>query len=136
MHIRLEETESQKAQEIGNLIRSYNRSIRETAESEPLNLYIEDEQGQLLAGLVAETFGNWLEIEYLFVKDDLRGQGIGSQLLQRAESEAKNRNCRYVFVNTYQFQAPAFYQKHDYQEVFTLKDYPCTGQRHYYQKDL
>ena len=136
MHIRLENTESQKAQEIGNLIRSYNRSKREKAESEPLNLYIEDEQGQLMAGLVAETFGNWLEIEYLFVKEDLRGQGIGSQLLQRAESEAKKRNCHYVFVNTYQFQAPAFYQKHGYQEVFTLKDYPCTGQRHYYQKDL
>ena len=136
MHIRLENTESQKAQKIGELIRSYNRSKRETAESEPLNLYIEDEQSQLLAGLVAETFGNWLEIEYLFVKEDLRGQGIGSQLLQRAESEAKNRNCRYVFVNTYQFQAPSFYQKHGYQEVFTLKDYPYTGQRHYYQKDL
>ena len=136
MHIRLENTESQKAQEIGNLIRSYNRSKREAAECEPLNLYVEDEQGQLLAGLVAETFGNWLEIEYLFVKEDLRGQGIGSQLLQQAESEAKKRNCRFAFVNTYQFQAPAFYQKHGYQEVFTLKDYPCTGQRHYYQKDL
>ena len=136
MHIRLENTKSQKAQEIGDLIRSYNRSKREEAESEPLNLYVEDEHGQLLAGLVAETFGNWLEIEYLFVKEELRGQGIGSQLLQQAESEAKKRNCRFVFVNTYQFQAPAFYQKHGYQEVFTLKDYPCTGQRHYYQKDL
>ena len=136
MHIRLENTESQKAQEIGNLIRSYNRSKREAAESEPLNLYVEDNSGEVLAGLVAETFGNWLEIEYLFVKEDLRGQGIGSQLLQRAESEAKKRNCCFAFVNTYQFQAPAFYQKHDYQEVFTLKDYPCTGQRHYYQKDL
>jgi len=136
MHIRLENTESQKAQEIGNLIRSYNRSKRETAESEQLNLYVEDEHGQLLAGLVAETFGNWLEIEYLFVKEDLRGQGIGSQLLQQAESEAKKRNCRFAFVNTYQFQAPAFYQKHGYKEVFTLKDYPYTGQRHYYQKDL
>ena len=136
MHIRLENTESQKAQEIGNLIRSYNRSKRETAESEPLNLYIEDEQGQLLAGLVAETFGNWLEIEYLFVKEDLRGQGIGSQLLQRAESEAKKRNCRYAFVNTYQFQATDFYQKYGYKEVFVLKDYPYSGQRHYYQKDL
>ena len=136
MQVRLENTKSQKSQIIGDLIRSYNRSKREVAESEPLNLYVEDEHGEIMAGLVAETFGNWLEIEYLFVKDDLRGQGIGSQLLQRAESEAKNRNCRYVFVNTYQFQAPAFYQKHDYQEVFTLKDYPCTGQRHYYQKDL
>ena len=136
MHIRLENTESQKAQEIGNLIRSYNRSKREAAECEPLNLYVEDEHGQLLAGLVAETFGNWLEIEYLFVKEGLRGQGIGSQLLQQAESEAKKRNCRFAFVNTYQFQAPAFHQKYDYKEVFTLKDYPYTGQRHYYQKDL
>ena len=136
MHIRLENTESQKAQEIGNLIRSYNRSKREAAECESLNLYVEDEHGQLMAGLVAETFGNWLEIEYLFVKEELRGQGIGSQLLQQAESEAKKRNCRFAFVNTYQFQAPTFYQKHGYKEVFTLKDYPCTGQRHYYQKDL
>lgn len=136
MHIQLENIESQKAQEIGDLIRSYNSSKREAAESEPLNLYIEDENGQLMAGLVAETFGNWLEIEYLFVKEDLRGQGIGSQLLQQAESEAKKRNCRYAFVNTYQFQAPAFYQKYGYKEVFTLKDYPYTGQRNYYQKDL
>ena len=136
MQIRLENIESQKSQVIGDLIRSYNRSKREAAESEPLNLYVEDDSGELLAGLVAETFGNWLEIEYLFVKEELRGQGIGSQLLQQVESEAKKRNCRYVFVNTYQFQAPAFYQKHGYQEVFALKDYPCTGQRHYYQKDL
>ena len=136
MQVRLENTESQKSQIIGDLIRSYNRSKREVAESEPLNLYVEDEYGEIMAGLVAETFGNWLEIEYLFVKEDLRGQGIGSQLLQRAESEAKKKNCRYAFVNTYQFQAPAFYQKYDYKEVFTLKDYPYTGQRHYYQKDL
>ena len=136
MHIRLENTESQKAQEIGDLIRSYNRSKREAAESEPLNLYVEDDSGQVMAGLVAETFGNWLEIEYLFVKEDLRGQGIGSQLLQQAESEAKNRNCRFAFVNTYQFQAPDFYKRHGYKEVLRLQDYPYTGQRHYYQKDL
>ena len=136
MQIRLENIESQKSQVIGDLIRSYNRSKREAAESEPLNLYVEDDSGELMAGLVAETFGNWLEIEYLFVKEDLRGQGIGSKLLQQAESEAKKRNCRSVFVNTYQFQAPAFYQKRGYKEVFTLKDYPYTGQRHYYQKEL
>ena len=136
MQVILENTESQKAQEIGDLIRSYNRSKREKAESEPLNLYVEDDKGELMAGLVAETFGNWLEIEYLFVKEKFRGQGIGSQLLQQAESEAKKKNCRYAFVNTYQFQAPTFYRKQGYEEVFTLKDYPYTGQRHYYQKDL
>ena len=136
MYFRLENEESQKAQEIGNLIRAYNRSKREEAESVPLKLYVEDEKGYLLAGLVAETFGNWLEIEYLFVKEELRGQGIGSKLLQQAESEAKNRNCCFAFVNTYQFQAPDFYQKYGYKEVFALKNYPYIGQRFYYQKDL
>lgn len=103
LYFRLENKESHKSQEIGNLLRVYNRSKREEAESEPLNLYVEDEKGNLLAGLIAETFGNWLEIEYLFVKEELRGQGIGSKLLQQAESEAKNRNCCFSFVNTYQF---------------------------------
>ncbi|VMH01016.1 acetyltransferase [Streptococcus pneumoniae] len=73
LYFRLENKESHKSQEIGNLIRVYNRSKREEAESEPLNLYVEDEKGNLLAGLIAETFGNWLEIEYLFVKEELRG---------------------------------------------------------------
>ena len=136
MHVRLENKESHKAQEIEDLIRAYNRSKREEAISEPLNLYVEDEKGNLLAGLVAETFGNWLEIEYLFVKEELRGQGIGSKLLQQAESEAKHRNCRFAFVNTYQFQAPDFYNRHGYKEVFALQDYPYTGQRYYYQKNL
>ena len=136
MYLRLENMESEKAREIANQIRAYNRSKREEVESEPLNLYLEDEKGNLMAGLVAETFGNWLEIEYLFVKEELRGQGIGSKLLQQAESEAKNRNCRFAFVNTYQFQAPDFYISHGYKEVFTLQDYPYTGQRFYYQKDL
>ena len=136
MYVRLENKESHKAQEIGNLIRTYNRSKREEAASELLNLYLEDEKGNLMAGLVAETFGNWLEIEYLFVTEELRGQGIGSKLLQQAENEAKNRNCRFAFVNTYQFQAPDFYKGHGYKEVFTLQDYPYTGKRFYYQKDL
>jgi len=136
MHFRLENKASQKAQEIGNLIRAYNRSKREEAESEPLNLYVEDEKGNLMAGLGAETFGDWWGIEYLFVKEESRGQGIGSKLLQEVESEAKKRNCQFAFVNTYQFQAPDFYKRHGYKEVFTLQDYPYTGQRFYYQKDL
>ena len=48
MYVRLENKESHKAQEIGDLVRAYNRSKREEAESEPLNLYVEDEKGNLI----------------------------------------------------------------------------------------
>ena len=136
MKLRLENTDSKKTQELGNLIRAYNQSKRESSKSEPLNIYVEDEQGNLLAGLAAETFGNWLEIEYLYVSEDLRGKGIGSEILNRAEQEARERKCKYSFVNTFQFQAPDFYKKHGYKEVFALKEYPYTGERYYYTKDL
>lgn len=136
MHFRLENRESKKTQELGNLIRAYNQSKREPSKSEPLNIYVEDEQGNLIAGMVAETFGHWLEIEYLYVQEDFRGQGIGSNILNRAEKEARERKCKYSFVNTYQFQAPDFYKKHGYEEVFALKEYPYTGERYYYTKEL
>ncbi|WHE88141.1 GNAT family N-acetyltransferase [Lachnoanaerobaculum gingivalis] len=121
---------------MANLIRAYNRSKREPSKSEPLNIYLEDEQGNLKAGMVAETFGNWLEIEYLYVSDDLRGQGIGSKILKMAERGSKERGCKYSFVDTFNFQAPKFYEKHGYKEVFALKNYPYTGERYYYTKEL
>ena len=136
MELKLENAESKKTQELANLIRAYNRSKREPSKSEPLNIYLEDEQGNLKAGMVAETFGNWLEIEYLYVSDDLRGQGIGSKILKMAERESKERGCKYSFVDTFNFQAPKFYEKHGYKEVFALKNYPCTVERYYYTKEL
>lgn len=136
MQFRLENRESKKTQELGNLIRAYNQSKREPSKSEPLNIYVEDAQGNLIAGMVAETFGNWLEIEYLYVQEDFRGQGLGSNILNRAEKEARERKCKYSFVNTYQFQAPDFYKKHGYEKVLTLKEYPYTGERYYYTKEL
>ena len=136
MKLKLENIESKRTQELANLIRAYNRSNREPSKSEPLNIYLEDEQGNLKAGMVAETFGNWLEIEYLYVSDDLRGQGIGSKILEMSENESRNRGCKYSFVDTFNFQAPKFYKKHGYKEVFALKKYPYTGERYYYTKEL
>lgn len=136
MKIRIDSVGSAKANEIANLVRAYNREMREPSVSETLNIYLEDSDGSLIAGIVAETFGNWLEIEYLYVREDMRSQGIGSKILIKAEEEAKQRGCKYSFVDTFDFQAPAFYEKHGYQEVFALNEYPFTGRRYYYTKVL
>ena len=136
MKLELENTKSERTHELANLIRAYNRANREPSKSEHLNNYLKDEEGNLVAGMVAETFGNWLEIEYLYISEDLRGQGIGSKILKMAENESKNRGCKYSFVDTFNFQAPKFYEKHGYKEVFALKNYPYTGERYYYTKEL
>ena len=122
--------------EIYTLIKDYNLSHREPSENVPLGIYYENDQGEKQAGLVGETFGNWLCIHYLFVAEQLRGQGVGKKLIESAEETAKKRGSKYAFVDTFSFQAPGFYEKLGFKEVFALKNYPYTEARYYYTKEL
>ena len=122
--------------EIHEMLKEFNLTHREASRNVPIGVFLEDEIDRKLAGLTGETFGNWLCIQFLFVSEQLRGQGIGSKLLEAAEEEARQRGCKYAFVDTFSFQAPAFYKKRGYREVFTLEEYPYTGKRHYYTKKL
>ena len=48
----------------------------------------------MVGGLSARTYWDWLEIDDLFVPETLRGQGLGSSLLQMAEMMAIGRGAR------------------------------------------
>ena len=115
MKFKLENVESEKAKEIVNLIREYNSSNRESSKSELLNIYMEDEQGNILAGMVAETFGNWLEIEYLYVRDDFRGKGIGGEFFDFIEKRYEDKAVRYKLdVEDENVRAVSMYKKTGY----------------------
>ncbi|BBF41929.1 PhnO protein [Lachnospiraceae bacterium KM106-2] len=114
----------------------YNLERIEDKTPKDLGIYLEDEEANIIAGLIGHTHGNWLLVKYLWVSEDLRGQQIGSSILEKAEKAAKERGCKYVFLDTFNFQAPKFYEKHGYEKVFTLSEYPIKGERYYYVKDL
>ncbi|KEZ91311.1 MULTISPECIES: GNAT family N-acetyltransferase [Lacrimispora] len=114
----------------------YNLARIEDKNPRDLGIYLQDETGEKVGGLIGNTHGNWLFVKYLWVREDQRGQKIGSALLKQAEETAKERGCRYAFLDTFSFQAPAFYEKHGYMSVFTLEEYPVTGKRYYFTKTL
>lgn len=114
----------------------YNLARIEDKNPRDLGIYLQDETGEKVGGLIGNTHGNWLFVKYLWVREDQRGQKICSALLKQAEETAKERGCRYAFLDTFSFQAPAFYEKHGYMSVFTLEEYPVTGKRYYFTKTL
>lgn len=114
----------------------YNLAHIECKEVKELGIFIENKDGKKVAGLIGETRGNWLTIEYLWVSEALRGQDIGTEIVNKAEKIAKERGCKYVFLNTFSFQARGFYIKLGYKEVFALENYPVEGKRHYFTKTL
>lgn len=89
----------------------YNLARIEDKNPKDLEIYLQDESGKKLAGLIGSTHGNWLSVKYLWVSEELRGQNIGSRILKQAEETAKERGCKYAFLDTFSFQAPVFYKK-------------------------
>jgi GNAT superfamily N-acetyltransferase len=65
--------------------------------------------------LIGATYWNWLFINLLFVKGELRGCGYGHRLLEIAEDEARKRGAKNAHLDIFSFQAPDFYKQHGYQ---------------------
>jgi GNAT superfamily N-acetyltransferase len=101
-----------------------------------LTLWVKSPAGERLAGLHGWTWGGSCFIQELWVHKDLRGQGYGTQLLQAAEQEARTRGCSQVVLDSYDFQAPGFYQKHGYEVFAVLEDHPRHHRNYYLRKRL
>ncbi len=103
---------------------------------EELNLVLKNDNDEVVAGLNGVMRWNWLDIDFLWVSDDARGQGLGRRLLEEAERFAQVKECTFIKLNTFSFQAPEFYKKFGY-EVIAIIDNAPTGYKHYfYKKDL
>ena len=116
-------------------LRRYNNQFINTEGWGQIGVYSRNESGVMIGGLIASRKGLWLCIDYLWVSEDVRGSGLGKQLLAAAEQEGKRTGCRHALVDTLSFQALPFYEKQGYQLQMSLPDFPDAGmQRHYLAK--
>ena len=90
----------------------------------PLAIFLRDERDAVLGGALGHVWGGWLDLSILWVAEPFRGQGYGARLLRAAEDEARMQGCHGVFLTTFSFQAPGFYEKFGYEAVANIPDYP------------
>jgi GNAT superfamily N-acetyltransferase len=119
LHARLRETNTAASPVL--------RALRGTPHERevPLHIWALDATGELAGGLVGHTWAAWMHVTYLWVDDRHRGTGLGTRLLAEAERVAHTeRGCAAARVETWDFQAPEFYRKQDYEVVCVIPDYP------------
>lgn len=101
---------------------------------QPLGVFLRQD-GRVVAGLSGGSYAGWLAIRYLWIAEPLRRLRLGSLLIGEAERWAAARGSHSAMVDTFSFQAPAFYRKQGYQEYARL-DYPPRGERVFFRKRL
>jgi GNAT superfamily N-acetyltransferase len=118
-------------------LRTHNRAKAGDPKIETIALLVRDEHTQeVLGGLWAEVFYRWLYIELLAIPEQSRGQGIGTRLMGMAEEVAREKGCIGIWLDTFDFQAPGFYERNGFSRFANLEDFPPGHTRFYYQKRL
>ena len=92
------------------------------------------DEGGVDGGLIAQLYWDWLWIEILAVPERWRGQGLGRALVERAEAVAREAGCTGVWVDTYTFQSPGFYETMGYRPFGRLPNYPKGESRVFFAK--
>jgi GNAT superfamily N-acetyltransferase len=105
------------------------------AKYQPVGFLIKDPAtGATLGGLTGYALFDWLFVQFLAVPAQMRNKGAGTELLARAESWARERGLVGMWLDTFAFGAPAFYQARGFTTFGTLEDHPVGSRRFFFAK--
>jgi GNAT superfamily N-acetyltransferase len=114
---------------------AFNEPYLGQRDARPLAVIVRGE-GRLISGLSGMTARGFLSVELFWVAPDRRGLGLGSRVLQAAEAEARRRGCHSAYLDTFDFQARGFYERHGYRMFGELAGFPGGHRRLYMAKHL
>jgi GNAT superfamily N-acetyltransferase len=117
-------------------LHAFNQEMGGPYDREPITVLARDAAGEVQGGLLGLTYWHWLFIDWLWLARSQRGQGIGSELLRRAEAIARTRGCTDAYTDTFSFQAPGFWSRNGYAEFGRLDEMPRGHARQWFRKRL
>lgn len=83
----------------------------------PLAALLRDpDSNETLGGMIGRTSYGLLFIDLVYLPETMRGQDIGSRLLEMMERGGVLRGCKSAFLYTITYQAPGFYERHGWTE--------------------
>lgn len=102
---------------------AFNQAEAELANVRRLAVTARDGARAIQGGALGRTWGECGELLQLWVAESARGRGIGRSLVQRFEQEASARGCTLVYLDTFSFQAPGFYESLGYKVVLVTRGF-------------
>lgn len=80
--------------------RRFDSLFRAEQPTTRLDISLDDDEGDVIAGIAAQTYAKGLHIDLVWVERDMRGNGWGRKLVNMAEEIAVQRGCTEAWVGT------------------------------------
>lgn len=103
---------------------------------EIISFVVKDNKGEIIGGITGEMFWHHVHIDILWVDENFRENGYGSKLVKKVEDLAVEKGCRFIYLDTFSFQAPEFYKKNGYEVFGMLEDHPKGFNQYFLHKKL
>lgn len=95
------------------------------------------EDGKILAGIIVRMYcWRCIYIDTFWIDESMRGEGLGTLLLEEVERVAKKNGSHLIHLDTFDFQAKDFYLAHGYSVFGELEDCPKGHTRYFMNKVL
>lgn len=95
------------------------------------------EDGKILAGIIVRMYcWRCIYIDTFWIDESMRGEGLGTLLLEEVERVAKENGPHLIHLDTFDFQAKDFYLAHGYSVFGELEDCPKGHTRYFMSKVL
>ncbi|MGQ0530385.1 MAG: GNAT family N-acetyltransferase [Panacagrimonas sp.] len=101
-----------------------------------VQLAARDPNGVLVGGLLGQVRVHWLHVDILVAAPGYRKSGLGSELMAQAERIAREHACAGIWLDTFEFQAPGFYEKLGFTRCGSIRNFWNGHDRHIYEKRL
>lgn len=114
----------------------YNRREVDNYSYEDFIIKVIDDSDLTVGGIHCQIGGDWLYIASLWIDENVRSEGLGKRLLRQAEEIAVQKKCFGVYLYTYSFQNPGFYEKVGYHTFGMLENFCNDNSKLYMKKYL
>ena len=121
---------------IGGGINEFNTEQAGDDQAQTLCFVLQGPDLEIVGGVIGVTFWDWLHLDLMWIKEEVRGRGYGRRLLTMAEEEARQRGAKNAFLDTFSFQAPGFYEHSGYEVFGELREFPAGHTRYFLRKQL
>jgi ribosomal protein S18 acetylase RimI-like enzyme len=102
----------------------------------PFGFFIKDKKDQELGGIISYIFYGSVKISLFWITDKLRHRGYGTELMKKTIEYGLQNGCRFISVETMDWEALVFYKKLGFKLDFERRGYLNDSVFYYLSKSI